>query len=114
MNESVGIALIAIGLTFDICGCIGLVRLPDIYSRLQAATKSVTLGTCMILIGVAVYAGLGAMGVKALVCMGFVLVTSPTAAHAIARGAHKFGIKPAEPTIVDRYAEAQAEETGAT
>ncbi|MFW6189604.1 MAG: monovalent cation/H(+) antiporter subunit G [Planctomycetota bacterium] len=112
MNEFIGIALIVVGLAFDLFGCIGLVRLPDIYTRLQAATKSVTLGTCMILVGVAVYAGLGPMGIKALVCVAFVLVTSPTAAHAVARGAYKFGVEPAEPTVVDRYAE-QTQEAGA-
>jgi multicomponent Na+:H+ antiporter subunit G len=45
--------------------------------------------------------------------MLFVLITSPTAAHAIARGAYKYGVQPAEPTVVDRYAETQPEEAGA-
>jgi multicomponent Na+:H+ antiporter subunit G len=104
--------IIAVGLLFDVFGGIGLVRLPDVYTRLQAATKCVTLGTCMILIGVAVCAGMGPVGVKALVCMVFVLVTSPTAAHAIARGAHKAGVKLEEPTVVDQYSEARTQEGG--
>ena len=112
MNEYVGMAVIAVGLAFDVFGCIGLVRLPDVYTRLQAATKSVTLGTCTILIGVAVWTGLGPIGVKALICMLFVLVTSPTAAHAVARGAYKFGVRLAEPTVVDRYGEDHADEGG--
>jgi len=112
MNEYIGLVLIVIGLLFDVFGCIGLVRLPDIYTRLQAATKSVTLGTCMILIGACVFSGLGPTGVKALICMGFVLITSPTAAHAIARGAYKFGVKLEEPTVVDRYSTARSEEGG--
>jgi len=113
MNEYIGIAVICVGLAFDVFGCIGLVRLPDIYTRLQAATKSVTLGTCMILIGAAVWTGLGPTGVKALVCMLFVLVTSPTAAHAVARGAYKFGVKLAEPSVVDRYRDVGADKEGA-
>ena len=48
MSEIIGLILLIIGITFDVIGCIGLVRLPDIYNRLQAATKCVTLGTCMI------------------------------------------------------------------
>jgi multicomponent Na+:H+ antiporter subunit G len=112
MSEYIGTVLIAVGLVFDLFGCVGLVRLPDIYTRLQAATKCVTLGTCMILIGVAVLCGLDATGVKALLCMAFVLVTSPTAAHAIARGAHKSGVALAEPKVVDRYAEARAQDGG--
>jgi len=110
MNEYIGVAIIAVGLLFDLFGCLGLVRLPDVYTRLQAATKSVTLGTCLILLGAAVWAGLGATGVKALACMVFVLVTSPTAAHAIARGAYRAGVRLEPPTVVDRYHEAvQAE-----
>ena len=113
MNEQIGIGVIIVGLLFNVFGCIGLVRLPDIYTRLQAATKSVTLGTCMVLVGVCTYTGLGPTGVKALICMLFVLVTSPTAAHAIARGAYKFGVKLAEPKVVDRYADVQTGEAGA-
>ena len=112
MNEHVGTVVIAVGLLFDLFGCVGLVRLPDIYTRLQAATKCVTLGTCMILIGVAVRCGFDPTGVKALLCMAFVLVTSPTAAHAIARGAYQSGIGLAEPKVVDRYAEARADDGG--
>jgi len=109
-SEHIGLSLIAVGLLFDLFGCLGLVRLPDVYTRLQAATKTVTLGTCLILIGACVYTGLNATGAKALLCMAFVLVTSPTAAHAIARGAYKAGVKFEAPTVVDRYAEAAESE----
>ena len=87
--------LIGIGLAFDLFGCIGLVRLPDVYNRAQAATKCVTLGTCMILIGTAVAGlsqGIAPMGVKAVLCAGFVLLTSPVGAHAICRGAYISGV----------------------
>ena len=50
--------LISIGVLFNLFGCIGLIRLPDVYNRLQSATKCVTLGTCSILAGVAVHFGL--------------------------------------------------------
>ena len=105
MNETIGFVLIAIGVLFDLLGCIGLVRLPDIYNRLQAATKCVTLGTCMILIGLLVIMGIGSAGIKALLCAIFILFTSPVAAHALARAAHKSGIKLWEGSVVDKYAE---------
>jgi multicomponent Na+:H+ antiporter subunit G len=111
MNEYIGLGLIAVGLLFDLFGCLGLVRLPDVYTRLQAATKAVTLGTCFILIGACVYSAMGPTGAKALACMVFVLVTSPTAAHAIARGAYRAGVKLEPPTVVDKYGEAQATES---
>jgi len=112
MNEYIAIGLISVGLLFDLFGCVGLVRLPDVYTRLQAATKCVTLGTCFVLLGVLVYAGFDAMGVKALVCMLFVLATSPTAAHAIARGAYRSGIKLEEHAVVDKYKDAEGSEGG--
>ena len=78
--------LISIGVAFDLVGALGLLRLPDVYNRLQAATKCVTLGTCLILVGVLVHSGWNAMGVKALLAAVFVLWTSPTGSHALARG----------------------------
>ena len=97
--------LISIGVFFDIVGAIGLIRLPDVYNRLQAATKCVTLGTCLILIGVLVHSGWTAIGVKALLAAVFVLWTSPTGSHALARGAYKAGVPLWRGTVVDRYGE---------
>jgi len=103
MNETIAKLLIGIGLLFDLFGAIGLVRLPDVYNRVQAATKCVTLGTCLILFGVFVHAGLSATGVKALLCTAFVLLTSPVGAHAIARGAYMAGVSLWEGSVVDKY-----------
>jgi multicomponent Na+:H+ antiporter subunit G len=105
MSDVIGYILIVAGILFDIFGCVGLVRFPDVYNRLQAATKCVTLGTVLLLLGVAIVSGIGAMAAKALVCAAFILMTSPTAAHAIAKGAYASGVELWEKTIVDRYAE---------
>jgi multicomponent Na+:H+ antiporter subunit G len=122
MNEPIGMIVLFVGLAFNLFGCIGLVRLPDVYNRLQAGTKCVTLGTSLILIGVAIAAwgSSPAVSFKALLCMVFILITSPTAAHALARGAHASGVKLWEESVVDRYAEdrepgldVEAEEEGA-
>lgn len=105
MSNNIGLVFISIGLAFDIIGCLGLIRLPDVYNRLQAATKCVTLGTCSILFGTFLIVGACAAGIKALMCMVFLLLTSPVAAHAIARGAHRAGIKLCDESVVDRYKE---------
>ena len=105
MSNIIGYFLIAVGVLFNIFGCIGLVRFPDVYNRLQAATKCVTLGTVFLLIGVAVHAGISATAAKAIVCAVFVLVTSPTAAHAIAKGAHISGVPLWEESVIDKYAD---------
>ena len=100
----VAIVLLLVGVAFDVLGCLGLVRLPDVYNRLQAATKCVTLGTCSILLGTAFYMG-GGTAVKSLLCLMFVLVSSPVAAHAIARGAHRAGIRMWDGSVGDEYLE---------
>ena len=105
MNNVVGLVFISIGLAFDFLGCLGLVRLPDVYNRLQASTKSVTLGTCSILFGTFLMVGWTSAGIKALLCIIFLLLTSPVAAHAIARGAHRAKVKLWEGSVIDRYAE---------
>ena len=105
MNSIIGLIFNSIGLAFDVLGCLGLVRLPDVYNRLQAATKCVTLGTCSILFGTFLIVGFNAAGIKALLCIVFLVLTSPVAAHAIARGAHRSGVKLCEGSVVDRYKE---------
>ncbi|MCD5391070.1 monovalent cation/H(+) antiporter subunit G [candidate division NPL-UPA2 bacterium] len=103
MSEIVGMVIIAIGVVFDFFGCVGLVRFPDIYNRLQAATKCVTLGTCFILLGALITCGSAPTATKAALCAIFILLTSPTAAHALARGAHLSGVKLWEKSVVDKY-----------
>jgi len=105
MNEIIGYIFIAIGLGFDLFGCLGLIRFPDVYNRLQASTKCVTLGTCSILFGLFLFKGFSAAGIKAILCIIFLILTSPVAAHALARGAHKSGVKLWEKSVCDKYEE---------
>ncbi len=93
MNDLIGQVLLSVGLCFTFLGCVGLVRMPDVYCRLQAATKCVTLGTGSILLAAIVMTGVSGTGVKAAVCMVFLFLNSPTAAHALARAARSSGIK---------------------
>lgn len=105
MSEIIGKIFIIIGLAFDIFGCIGLIRLPDVYNRLQATTKCVTLGTCSILFGTIIIKGLTGTGIKALLCIIFLILTSPVAAHALSRGAHASGVKLWGKSVCDKYEE---------
>ena len=105
MFDIIGIIFIVIGLAFDFFGCLGLARLPDVYTRLQAATKSVTFGTCSILLGVFLMVGFTAAGVKALLCAAFILLTAPVAAHALSRASHKAGVKLCKKSVCDQYKE---------
>jgi multicomponent Na+:H+ antiporter subunit G len=105
MNDTIGLIIIVLGVIFDLFGCIGLVRLPDVYNRLQAATKCVTLGTCGIMFGTFVMEGFNGLGVKALLAIPLIFITAPTAAHALARGAHISGVRLWPKSVCDEYAQ---------
>lgn len=105
MNETIGAILITTGLAFDFFGCLGLIRFPDVYTRLQASAKCITLGTCGILLGLVCFKGFTATGIKALLCLVFIILTAPVSAHALARAAYRSGVKPCAGTVVDEYGE---------
>lgn len=104
MNEIVVLFFVLLGILFDLFGCIGLLRMPDLYNRLQASTKCVTLGTCSILFAVFLKYGFGPAGVKSLLCILFLLLTAPVSAHALARGTHRSGVRLWEKSVCDEYA----------
>jgi multicomponent Na+:H+ antiporter subunit G len=95
--------LISIGVLFNLFGCIGLLRLPDVYNRLQAATKCVTLGCCSILAGVLLHYGITDAGVKALIAIPLLFFSSTVAAHALVRGTYHFGVKMSDKSVKDDY-----------
>ena len=103
MNEIISLIFIGIGVAFDFFGCLGLIRLPDVYNRLQAATKSVTLGTWSILFGVFLRYGFIAVGVKALICIPIIFFSSTVAAHALIQGSYIYGIKMWDKSVKDDY-----------
>ena len=103
INEIFGLTLIVLGVLFDLSGCVGLVRLPDVYNRIQASTKCVVLGTALIVLGAVVWIGTAQAIVKGLLCILFILITSSTAAHALARAAHRSGVELWSGSVVDRY-----------
>lgn len=109
-NEIIGLALIIIGVLFDLSGCVGLVRLPDVYNRIQASTKCVVLGTTLILIGTMVWLASAQAVVKGIICILFILITSSTAAHALSRAAHRSGVSLWHKSVIDRYAEDRGHE----
>lgn len=103
MIDLIGKIFIGIGLFFDFFGCLGLIRLPDIYNRLQAATKCVTFGTCSILFGVFLMVGFTPTGIKSLLCILFLVITTPAGAHAIARGSQKADVSLWKESAINQY-----------
>lgn len=101
MIEICGWFLISTGLSFVFFGCLGLVRMPDVYCRLQTATKCVTFGAGSILFGTFLIAGFSSIGLKALLCIVFLFLNSPTASHALSYGAFVSGVEPVKGTEIE-------------
>ncbi|HOO99177.1 MAG TPA: monovalent cation/H(+) antiporter subunit G [Bacteroidales bacterium] len=99
----IALIVISIGILFNLFGCIGLLRLPDVYNRLQAATKCVTLGCCSILAGVLIHFGFTEAGIKALIAVPLLFFSSTVAAHALIRGTYHFGVKMSDKSVKDDY-----------
>lgn len=90
----VAMVLIVGGVFFLTVSSIGLLRLPDFYTRTHAVGKSETLGAILTLSGLAVYNGWELSTFKILFILIFVLIANPTATHAIARAALRSGLQP--------------------
>ena len=85
--------LMLIGVFFLTVSCMGVIRLPDFYSRTHAVGKSETLGAMLILAGLAIYNGLAVSSLKLLLILVFVAIANPTATHAISRAALRSGLE---------------------
>ena len=87
-------ALLLGGGAFVMIGGIGLLRLPDFYTRLHAAGMTDTLGAGLIILGMMVAGGLSLVTVKLALLGALIFLTSPTATHAIANAAFTAGLEP--------------------
>ena len=91
--DIVGWSLLALGSVMLFIGGIGIVRLPDVFSRMHAAGILDTLGAGAILAGLMIEAGLTLVTVKLALIVIFILFTSPTSTHALARAALHGGVQ---------------------
>lgn len=82
---------------FSVVGGVGIVRLPDFFTRLHGGGITDTLGAGMILVGLMLQAGFSLALFKLIMILGLLLVTSPTACHALAQAALAEGLQPKEP-----------------
>lgn len=82
------------GAFFCIIGGLGLLRLPDFYSRIHGGGITDTLGAGLVMMGLMFQAGLSLLTVKLVMVLFFLLVTSPTATHALCKAAYASGLKP--------------------
>ncbi|WP_312796003.1 monovalent cation/H(+) antiporter subunit G [Tianweitania sp.] len=85
--DSIAAILLLVGSLFTLTAAIGLLRLPDVYSRMHAASKAGTLGSCVILLALAVVEADLAVATRVLAAIVFFIITAPISAHLLARAA---------------------------
>lgn len=94
-------ATVLLGAVFGLLAAIGIVRLPDLYTRLHAASKAGVVGSGLILIAVALISTDGSVLLRAILGIIFLLLSTPIAAHLLARAAYKAGELPTVTTIIE-------------
>jgi len=98
-----GYVLIIMGSIFLLLGSLGIVRMPDLYNRIQAGTKATTLGALSAIIGVGLVEPTWFF--KTLIIAVFIVLTNPIGSHSIARSSYKSGLKPVVSSKIDEYKE---------
>ena len=110
MIDLVGSILVLLGAILHFSAGLGMLRMPDAYTRMQAGTKASTLGNTLVLAGLTAYHP--GWGLKLFIIVYFVLMTNPVSSHALARAAHGVGIPMAGDTGLDALRDAQRETGG--
>ena len=108
MRDVVSAVLLLAGVLLSLVAAVGLVRLPDVLSRMHAATKPATLGLLLICVGAALRMPDGGDAVKLLLVAAFQFLTAPVAAHMIGRAAYRAGAGAVDALVVDDLREVSA------
>jgi multicomponent Na+:H+ antiporter subunit G len=105
VREGIVVALAAIGLAFSLSGVVGILRMPDVYSRIQCSSKTITMGALPVLIALVVAEGpVSSYGSRALLVAVLLLVLNPVASHALARAVYKTGVPMWPGAVADEVA----------
>ncbi|WP_322989144.1 MULTISPECIES: monovalent cation/H(+) antiporter subunit G [unclassified Hoeflea] len=100
----VSAAFLLIGSAFALVASIGLLRLPDLYTRMHAASKAGTMGSCLMLIALAIHTtDVGTMS-RALAGVVFFLLTAPVSSHLLAKAAYAVGYRLHSTSVTDEMA----------
>jgi multicomponent Na+:H+ antiporter subunit G len=100
-NDITTIALLVVGTIFTLLAAIGILRMPDVFMRMQVATKAATLGVACVAMAAAVHFGDLATTARAVLIVLFLFLTAPVAAHTIGRAAYVAGARLWEGTVID-------------
>jgi multicomponent Na+:H+ antiporter subunit G len=112
MSELVATIAVVLGTLLGVLSAVGLLRMPDVYIRLQVASKASSLGVALLMLGVAVHFNELSVTVRAVLVVVFLFLTSPVAAHVIGRAAYMTGVPLAPGTSPDELAGAYDPHSG--
>jgi len=104
MRSTIAAVLLVVGACFMVLAALGVARLPDLFTRMQAAAKTGTVGASFILLGAAVHFWDWEVASPAATVIAFLFLTSPVAAHLLARAGYAVGV-PLYETRVDELRE---------
>jgi multicomponent Na+:H+ antiporter subunit G len=99
-------AVALLGILLMVVAGIGLLRMPDLPTRMHASSKAGTLGAALVLVSVALNFADAAITVRVILVCAFLLLTAPIASHVIARAAYRTGVPMSRETVVDELREA--------
>lgn len=94
-------AMVVIGAFFTLVAALGLLRLPDVYTRMHAASKAGTLGSGVLLIALGIQAGDTGTLTRALAGVAFFLLTAPISAHLLAKASYAMGYRMTNLSVID-------------
>ncbi|ABS77225.1 monovalent cation/H(+) antiporter subunit G [Coxiella burnetii] len=101
IKEWLTIFFVFVGTLFIFIASVGILRMPDLLTRMHAATKAGSLGVGLVLGGVAIYFGTWTVTIEAVVIVWFIVMTAPIASHLIARASYFDNIKLTKATFID-------------
>jgi len=107
--ELAGAFIVLLGSVFLLLGAIGLLRMPDSFTRIQAGTKASTLGTLLSLSGFIFI--IPEWWSKLLILIIFIILTNPVSSHILAKAAHRIKIPLSDKTVVDQYEDIDDEDS---
>lgn len=104
-----GAVILLLGAAFTLLAALGVLRLPDLYTRMHAASKAGAVGGGLILLAVAILSRDAAVALRAVAGIVFLLLTTPVSAHLLARASYLAGYRPCEQTRTDELTIASAD-----
>jgi multicomponent Na+:H+ antiporter subunit G len=101
MREFLVLFLLIVGVIFSMIAAVGVLRFPDLYTRLHSASKVGTMGISNIVLAAAIHFNDPGVSVRVILVIAFVLLTAPVAAHMISRAGYKVGVRMTDKSVLD-------------